>query len=40
MITKDYMRTCLAAFNRKDLGGLGRFYASDVTLNLSGKQIL
>jgi hypothetical protein len=40
MITKDDMRTYLAAFNRKDLNGFGRFYAGDVTLNLNGKQIL
>lgn len=37
-MTKDDVREYIAAFNRKDFAGFGRFYADDVKFSLSGKR--
>ena len=39
-MTKDDVREYIAAFNRKDYPGFGKYYAEDVTLSLSGKRTL
>ena len=39
-MTKDDVREYIAAFNRKDFAGFGKFYADDVKLSLSGKRTL
>lgn len=39
-MTKDEVRAYIAAFNRLDFDGFGKYYAEDVTLSLSGKRTL
>ena len=39
-MTKDDVRDYIAAFNRLDFDGFGKFYADDVKLSLSGKRTL
>ena len=39
-MTKDDVREYIAAFNRLDFDGFGKFYADDVKLSLSGKRTL
>lgn len=39
-MTKDDVRAYIAAFNRLDFDGFGKFYADDVKLSLSGKRTL
>ena len=39
-MTKDDVRDYIAAFNRLDFDGFGKYYADDVKLSLSGKRTL
>jgi hypothetical protein len=39
-MTKDDVREYIAAFNRLDFPGFGKYYADDVHLSLSGKRSL
>lgn len=39
-MTKDDVRDYIAAFNRLDFAGFGKYYADDVKLSLSGKRTL
>ena len=39
-MTNDDVRDYIAAFNRLDFDGFGKYYADDVKLSLSGKRTL
>lgn len=39
-MTKDDVREYIAAFNRLDFEGFGKYYADNVKLSLSGKRTL